>query len=308
MKGGLIVEWTRIAELFVAALSLGSIYALMALGLALVYGILRLVNFAYGELIMIAGYAMWQLQRLGFGVPWALEVLLAVGVVTLTSIVLERVAFRPVRASHGPPINVLITSFACSTVLQSLAMVLISPRSKGIEYPPIVSAQLTLGPVRIAVFDIMAMIVGGVSLVALTFLLKKTFLGISLRAAADDFTMTRLLGVRANGVIAAAFAISGALAGISSVLWLARIGLVRPGIGLGPVIIAFFASVVGGVESLAGAVVGGFILGFLTVGLQAILPASLLEYRSAFTFLVVIIVLLVRLQGLLPGRHMREAR
>lgn len=308
MKGGLIVEWTRIAELFVAALSLGSIYALMALGLVLVYGILRLVNFAYGELIMIAGYAMWQLQRLGFGVPWALEVLLAVGVVTLTSIVLERVAFRPVRASHGPPINVLITSFACSTVLQSLAMVLISPRSKGIEYPPIVSAQLTLGPVRIAVFDIIAMIVGGVSLVALTFLLKKTFLGISLRAAADDFTMTRLLGVRANGVIAAVFAMSGALAGISSVLWLARIGLVRPDIGLGPVITAFFASVVGGIESLAGAVVGGFILGFLTVGLQAILPTSLLEYRSAFTFLIVIIVLLVRPQGLLPGHHMREAR
>lgn len=302
------VEWADIAELFVAAVSLGSIYALMALGLVLVYGILRLINFAYGEFIMVGGYVMWRLQRLGVGVPWGLEALLAVVMVILTALVLERVAFRPVRGSHGPPINLLLTSFACSTVLQSLVMVLISPRSKGIEYPPLVSAQLTLGPVRIAVFDIMAMIVSGISLLGLTLLLRKTFLGISLRAAADDFTMTRLLGVPANRVIAAAFAISGALAGIGSVLWLARIGLVKPDIGLGPVITAFFASVVGGMESLTGAVVGGFLLGFLTVGLQAILPISLLEYRSAFTFLIVIIVLLVRPQGLVPGRHMREVR
>lgn len=304
----MIVEWADIAELFVAAVSLGSIYALMALGLVLVYGILRLINFAYGDFIMVGGYVMWRLQRLGFGVPWGLGALFAVVVVILTALALERVAFRPVRASHGPPINLLLTSFACSSVLQSLVMVLISPRSKGIQYPPLVSAQLTLGPVRIAVFDIMAMIVSGISLVALTLLLRKTFLGISLRAAADDFTMTRLLGVRADRVIAAAFAISGALAGISSVLWLARIGLVKPDIGLGPVITAFFASVVGGIESLTGALVGGFILGFLTVGLQAILPISLLEYRSAFTFLIVIIVLLVRPQGLVPGRHMREVR
>lgn len=302
------MEWSDIVGLIISAASLGSIYALMALGLVLVFGILRLINFAYGEFIMVGGYVMWRLQRLGFGIPWGLEALLAVVVVIVTALALERIAFRPVRASHGPPINLLLTSFACSSVLQSLVMVLISPRSKGIQYPPLVSAQLTLGPVRIAVFDIMAMIVGGISLVALTLLLRKTFLGISLRAAADDFTMTRLLGVRADRVIAAAFAISGALAGISSVLWLARIGLVKPDIGLGPVITAFFASVVGGIESLTGAVVGGFILGFLTVGLQAILPISLLEYRSAFTFLIVIIVLLVRPQGLVPGRHMREVR
>jgi len=187
-------------------------------------------------------------------------------------------------------------------------MVLISPRSKGIQYPPLVSADLTLGPLRIAAFDVMAMIVGAMALVGLTILLRKTFLGICLRAAADDFTMTRLLGVQANRVIASAFAISGALAGISSVLYLARIGLVKPDIGLGPVIIAFFASVVGGMESLAGAVVGGFLLGFLTVGLQVVLPASLLAYREAFTFLIIIVVLLFRPQGLVPGRHMREVR
>ena len=302
------MEWSDIAGLAIAAVSLGSIYALMALGLVLVFGILRLINFAYGEFIMIGGYVMWRLQRMSIGIPWVLEALLAVVVVVITALVLERVAFRQVRRSHGPPINLLLTSFACSTVLQSLVMVLISPRSKGIEYPPVVSADLTLGPLRIAAFDVMAMIVGAIALVGLTILLRKTFLGICLRAAADDFTMTRLLGVQADRVIAGAFAVSGALAGISSVLYLARIGLVKPDIGLGPVIIAFFASVVGGMESLAGAVVGGFVLGFLTVGLQVILPASLLEYRAAFTFLIVIVVLLFRPQGLVPGRHIREVR
>lgn len=302
------MKWADVIGLTISAVSLGSIYALMALGLVLVFGILRLINFAYGEFIMIGGYAIWRLQRLGLGIPWGLEALFGIVMVILTALALERIAFRPVRASHGPPINLLITSFACSTVLQSLVMVLISPRSKGIEYPPLISAQLTLGPVRIAVFDMMAMIIGGMSLIGLTLLLRKTFLGICLRAAADDFTMTRLLGVPADRVIAAAFAISGALAGIASVLWLARIGLVRPDIGLGPVIIAFFASVVGGIESLAGAVLGGFLLGFLTVGLQTILPTSLLEYRSAFTFLIIIIVLLFRPQGLVPARHVRELR
>jgi len=303
-----VVEWADFAELLIAAVSLGSIYALMALGLVLVFGILRLINFAYGEFIMIGGYAMWWLQRLEFGIPWGFVALFAVVVAIVTALALERVAFRQVRASHGPPINLLLTSFACSAVLQSLVMVLISPRSKGILYPPLVSADLTLGPLRIAAFDIMAIIVGGISLVGLTILLRKTFLGICLRAAADDFTMTRLLGVQADRVIAAAFAISGALAGISSVLYFARIGLVRPDTGLGPVIVAFFATVVGGIESLAGAVVGGFLLGFLTIGLQVVLPTSLLAYRDAFTFLIVIMVLLFRPQGLVPGRHIREVR
>jgi branched-chain amino acid transport system permease protein len=302
------VKWADIAELTIAAVSLGSIYALMALGLVLVFGILRLINFAYGEFIMIGGYVMWRLQRLSIGIPWVMEAFLAVVLVVITSLVLERVAFRQVRRSHGPPINLLLTSFACSTVLQSLVMVLISPRSKGIEYPAVISADLTLGPLRVAAFDVVAMVVGGISLVGLTILLRRTFLGACLRAAADDFTMVRLLGVQADRVIAGAFAISGALAGISSVLYLARIGLVKPDIGLGPVIIAFFASVVGGMESLGGAVLGGFVLGFLTVGLQVILPASLLEYREAFTFLIIIVALLFRPQGLVPGRHVREVR
>jgi branched-chain amino acid transport system permease protein len=302
------VTGSRVVELGIAAVSLGSMYALLALGLVIVFGILRLINFAYGEFLMVGGYAMVAFQRVVVGVPWAMEAVLSAFVVMLTAVALERVAFRPVRATHGPPINLLLTSFACSTILQSLAMVLISPRSKGIEYPAVVAARVTVGPLQIAVIDLVALVVSGLSLLGLLFLLRRTFLGVCLRAAADDFTMTRLLGVRANRVIASAFAVSGGLAGISALLYFARIGLVKPDIGLGPVIIAFFASVVGGIESLTGAVVGGFVLGFLTIGLQVALPASLLVYRDAFLFLVVIVILLFRPQGLVPGRQAQGVR
>jgi branched-chain amino acid transport system permease protein len=291
------VTGSRVVELGIAAVSLGSMYALLALGLVIVFGILRLINFAYGEFLMVGGYAMVAFQRVVVGVPWAMEAVLSAFVVMLTAVALERVAFRPVRATHGPPI-----------ILQSLAMVLISPRSKGIEYPAVVAARVTVGPLQIAVIDLVALVVSGLSLLGLLFLLRRTFLGVCLRAAADDFTMTRLLGVRANRVIASAFAVSGGLAGISALLYFARIGLVKPDIGLGPVIIAFFASVVGGIESLTGAVVGGFVLGFLTIGLQVALPASLLVYRDAFLFLVVIVILLFRPQGLVPGRQAQGVR
>ncbi len=126
-------------------------------------------------------------------------------------------------------------------------------------------------------------------------------MGSALRAAADDFVMTRLLGVRADQVIATAFAISGCLAGIVAIFWIGRTASVVPTIGLTPVLVAFVASVIGGLGSLAGAVVGGYLLGFLTVGLQSVLPQQLLDFRQAFVFVIVILVLLFRPQGLIRG-------
>jgi branched-chain amino acid transport system permease protein len=140
----------------------------------------------------------------------------------------------------------------------------------------------------------------------LTLFLRRTILGNALRAAADDFVMTRLLGVRANQVIATAFAISGGLAGVVSLFWIGRLGSVVPFVGLTPVLIAFVAAVIGGLESLTGAVVGGYLLGFLTVGLQLLLPQELLDYRQAFVFAIVILVLLFRPQGLIGGNYAAE--
>ncbi|MBA2519186.1 MAG: branched-chain amino acid ABC transporter permease [Chloroflexia bacterium] len=284
-------------QFLISSLSIGGLYALMALGLVIVYGILRLVNFAYGELIMIAGYSLLLLGDTPL--PWLGVAILSVIAAAIAGLLMERVAFRPVRDSS--PTTMLITSFAVSTLLQSVALLTISPRPRPVRLPEFFVQSLTVGDVRIRVVDLIALAVTIVALVALTIFLRRSLIGIALRAAADDFTMTRLLGVRANLVIAAAFAISGALAGIVALFWIGRSSLVEPAVGLQPVLIAFIASVVGGLDSLRGAVLGGYVLGFLTIGLQTWLPRELLDYRDAVTFGIVIVILLVRPQGLLGG-------
>lgn len=286
-----------VIQFLINALSLGSLYALMALGLAIVYGIMRLINFAYGELVMIGGYT---LLVVGAGpLPWLVVGIVAVLVAIGAGLLLERVAFRPVR--NASPNTMLITSFAVSALLQNLVQIFVSARPKAVRLPAIFNENFQIGDLLISKTDVMTLAVCLGLLLTLTLFLRRTLLGIALRAAADDFTMTRLLGIRANWVIATAFAISGCLAGVVSLFWIGRIGSVTPTIGLTPILVAFVATVIGGMESLVGAVVGGFLLGFLTVGLQAVLPQNLLDFRQAFVFLIVILVLLFRPQGLIGG-------
>lgn len=292
----------QILQFLINALSLGGLYALMALGLALIYGILRLVNFAYGELVMVGGYS---LLVLGAGpLPWVIVAVLSVLMALVTSLLLERVAFRPVR--HASPNTMLITSFAISAFLQNAATLFVSPRPKAVRTPSFFIENIKVGGLLISKGNVVSLVVSLATLGLLTLFLRRTTPGSALRAAADDFVMTRLLGVRANRVIAAAFAISGFLAGVVSLFWVGRIGSVVPFIGLTPVLIAFVATVIGGMESLTGAVVGGYLLGFVNVGLQLLLPQDLLDYRDAFTFAIVILVLLFRPQGLIRGMYSAE--
>lgn len=292
----------EVLQFLINALSLGSLYALMALGLALVYGILRLVNFAYGELVMVGGYT---LLVVGAGpLPWLVVAALSVIMAVVVSLLLERVAFRPVR--HASPNTMLITSFAVSSLLQNAALLFVSPRPRAVRIPGIFNESFTLGGLQISQINLLTLVVCLALLGLLTLFLKRTILGLALRAAADDFTMTRLLGVRANRVIATAFAISGCLAGVVSLFWIGRLGSVTPNIGLTPILIAFIATVIGGMESLTGAVVGGYLLGLLTVGLQLLLPQELLDFRQAFIFGIVILVLLFRPQGLIGATQARE--
>jgi branched-chain amino acid transport system permease protein len=285
-------------QFIVNALSLGSLYALMALGMAIVFGILRLVNLAYGELIMVTGYTLFVLND--SPLPWFFLALVAVAMAAFASLLTERVAFRPVRANS---LNaMLITSFAVSTLFQNGALLLVSPRTRAVNIPGFLSQNLSLGGLTISVTNLLTIGVSLALLVVLTIVLRRTTLGIALRAAADDFPMTRLLGIRADRVIATAFAISGVLAGVVGLYWLARIGSVIPTIGAGPLLIALIATVIGGMQGLSGAIAGGYLLGALTVGMQLVLPQGLLDYRDAFTFGIVILVLLVRPQGLIAGR------
>lgn len=278
--------------------SLGSLYALMALGLVLVYGILRLVNFAYGELIMVAGYALYLMH--GAALPWLVMAVVAVFAAVATSVLTERVAFRPVREKSLTAM--LITSFAVSALLQNAALMFISPRSRAVPVPDIFTTSVNIAGNLVPVRDLLAIAVSLAMLALFTLILNRTVLGIALRAAADKFTMTRMLGVPANLVISAAFAISGFLAGVVALFWLGRTGSVTPGIGLQPLIVAFVATVLGGMHSLVGAVVGGYVLALMTVGINTFLPPALTDYRQAFTFALVIAILIFRPEGLVRAR------
>jgi branched-chain amino acid transport system permease protein len=288
----------------ISVLSLGSLYALMALGLVLVYGILRLVNFAYGELVMITGYTLFLLN--GSPLPWFFMAVLAVLAAIAASILTERIAFRPIRDTSLTAM--LITSFAVSTLFQNAALLLISPRARVVPLPDMFSTSIDVAGILIQIRDILAVAVTMVMLGLLTLLLNRTVLGIALRAAADNLKMTRLLGVPANLVISTAFAISGLLAGTVALFWLGRTASVTPGIGLEPLIVAFVATVLGGLNSLVGSVVGGYVLALMTVGINSFLPQEFVDYRQAFTFGLVILILLIRPEGLIPSRPGRSSR
>jgi branched-chain amino acid transport system permease protein len=289
---------TEAAYFVIDVLSLGSLYALMALGLVLVYGILKLVNFAYGELIMVTGYTLYLLD--GSPLPWLVMALVAILAAVLASVLTERIAFRPVREKSLTAM--LITSFAVSTLFQNAALLLISPRARVVPLPDLFTQNFMIGGVLIQVRDLLAVVVSLAMLGLFTLLLNRTVLGIALRAAADNFRMTRMLGVPANLLISVAFAISGLLAGVVALFWLGRTASVTPGIGLEPLIVAFVATVVGGLNSLLGAVVGGYVLALMTVGINTFLPQDLVDYRQAFTFGLVILILLFRPEGLVRAR------
>ena len=282
-------------EQIVNALSLGSIYALLALGVALVFSIVRLVNFAHGEFLTIAGFTMY--LGADAGLPFALLVVLAIAAAALTAIMLERVAFRPLRGARED--TLLIASFAVSVFLVSVLRIAFGSRPKVIPYPDWINSQINIGSLPLGWLDVITFGITIVALVAMSVFLKRTTTGIALRSAASDFDTTRLMGIKANRVIVGAFFVSGALAGLAAVLYFASSPFVDPTSGLQPVIKGFIATVIGGLGSLSGAVVGGFLLAGLEVAIRATLPDSLAVYSNAFVFVIVILVLLFRPSGLL---------
>lgn len=284
-------------QFLIDVLSLGGAYALMALGLVIVYGILRLVNFAYGELIMVAGYTMFLVG--GSGLPWLVMAAIAVLMAVLAGVATDYVAFRPVRAKSVTA--VLITSFAFSTLLQNAALLFISPRPRTVPLPELFSETVAFGGVITPMRNIVTIVAAVVMLALFALLMRRTVLGIAMRAAATNFTMARMLGVPANLIISSAFAISGFLGGVVGLLWIGRIGTVVPGIGLEPLLVAFIATVIGGMRSLPGAVIGGFLLALIDTTLNYTLPQDLLKFRDAFTFTLVILILLWRPEGLMRG-------
>ena len=284
-------------QFVIDVLSLGSAYALMALGLVIVFGILRLVNFAYGELIMVVGYTLFLLK--GSPLPWVVMAAAGVVMAILTGILTDYVAFRPVREKSVTA--VLITSFAFSTLLQNAALLFVSPRPRNVPLPDVFSETVAFAGVIVPVRNLLTIGLALGLLAVFALVMRRSILGAAMRAAATHFTMARMLGVPANLIIGTAFAISGLLAGMVALVWFGRIGTVVPGIGLEPLLIAFIATVIGGMRSLQGAVLGGYILALIDMGLNFTLPQDLLKFRDAFTFSAVILILLWRPDGLIRG-------
>jgi branched-chain amino acid transport system permease protein len=281
------------------ALALGGTYALLGLGLAVVFSVLGLINFAHGELMTLTGYGIFYALLAGISYPLAL--LLGVLIAAGAAVLMERIAFRPVRNASGT--TMLLTSFAVSTILHVLFQNLISARPKAIAVPDALIGAVNIGTMQIGLIQLLSIAITAISLLALTLFLRRSLLGIAMRAAAEDFNVARLMGVNANLVISTAFAISGLLAGVAGVLWLFQRGSVDPMMGFLPVLKAFIAVVLGGLGSLTGAVIGGFILGIIEVTLRAYLPDHLLAYRDAISLTLVILVLFFLPQGIVPRRE-----
>ena len=282
----------------VNALALGGTYALLALGLAVVFSIMGLINFAHGELMTISGYTLMYCGILGL--PFAVSVPLAILAAVLAAVAMERIAFRPVRGGSGA--TMLITSFAVAMILQVLFQNLISARSQAVALPQILSQSIHLGNVIIGVNKIAAIAATVLMLIFLDRFMNRQKTGIAMRAAAEDFAVARLMGIRANTVIAGAFAISGLLAGVAAVLWVSQRASVDPLMGFTPVLKAFIAAILGGLGSLRGAVAGGFMLGFIEVYLSAFLPQGLQEFREPIGLGLVVLILLFRPNGMIPSR------
>jgi branched-chain amino acid transport system permease protein len=294
---------------FTDALGLGAIYALMAVGIGLVFGVLRLVNFAYGQLIMVGAYT------LAFTSDWpaAGSIALCVAVVVALSLLMDLVVFRPLR--NQSPAVMLVTTFAIAFLLQAVAQI-VDLRHDNFLGETVLSSittlneSITVGGVDIRKVTFVAVAVTIVALILIALLLSKTTIGLHTRAAASDFRTARLLGVRANRVIAFAVILSGVLAAVVAVLFVAGgHPQVTPDFALHETIVVLVGVVVGGIDRLWTATLGGFAIGFASGVINALLPTNSTVYLPAVLFGLVIVVLLLRPAGLFAwGRRARVER
>jgi branched-chain amino acid transport system permease protein len=288
------------AQILVDAISVGGLYALTALGIGLIFSVMRLANFAHAEFVTVAAYMLFAFS----GSPAAIAIIAAVAAAIVLALATERIAFRPLRGADSA--TLLIASFAVSMFLQKLLIFAVGSRPKALDPLPALGRTIAVGSLQVSALKLVTILVCIILLAALTAFLKWTRFGLQMRASAENFTMARLLGVRANAVIAIAFGLSGFLAATVAVLFAAQSGFVQPRFGVQIVIIAFIATVIGGLGNLFGAAIGGFFVGVVSILLQAFLPPELRVFREAFLFVVVIVVLLLRPQGLFPARNLRE--
>jgi len=292
-----------IAQQIVNGLNLGSIYALVAIGLTIVYGILRLINFAHGDLVMVGAYLALALI-LNTALPLGAAVLVPMIVVGGVGILVERLAYRPLRGA--PEVAMLITSLAVSSIIQNGTVMSLSAQPRAFRLPADLIAQQQVGVVSFSTLEAISVSVAIGLMALLTVFVTRTRVGVAMRACAENLRAARLMGIDINQVIAYAFAIGSALAAVAGFMWAGRFGSIEPFMGFLPGLKAFVAAVIGGIGSIPGAMLGGYLLGFAEIFFVGFLPPEFSGYRDAFVFGLLLLVLLVRPRGLLPTTAERE--
>ncbi|MEG0377077.1 MAG: branched-chain amino acid ABC transporter permease [Eubacterium sp.] len=279
----------------VNGLSLGSLYALIAIGYTLVYGILRLINFAHGDIFMMAAYFAY-FGIAVFFLPWWVTLIVTIALTMLLGIVIERFAYRPLR--DAPKTSILISAIGVSFLLENLATYIFTGKPQAFPDFPALTSPIILGSISIAPISILIPLVTAVLMVVLLIVINKTKTGMAMRAASVDYDTAKLMGIKINSVISMTFAIGSALAAVGSFLWCIRYPSVLPLMGVVPGLKCFIAAVIGGIGNVKGAVLGGLILGMAEVLLVAFFP-SLSGYRDAIAFIILIVILLFKPTGLL---------
>ncbi len=284
-----------LSQQLINGVSLGALYGLIAVGYTMVYGIIRLINFAHGDIVMMSCYFAYFGHGM-FRLPWWGAFLGAAVLTTLLGILIDVGAYRPVR--HAPRVSALITAIGVSFFLENIALVVWGGRPKPFFRPDIFGHVWSVGDVHILLLSLWTPAVTILLLLALLYIIHRTKAGIAMRALARDMETTRLMGVNVDRIISLTFALGSAMAAAGGMMWAMKYPQVNPFLGVIPGLKAFVAAVLGGIGNVAGAVIGGFVLGVAEILLVALAP-GLAGYRDAIAFVILIGILLFRPTGIM---------
>jgi branched-chain amino acid transport system permease protein len=280
---------------FLNSLTLGSLYALIAIGYTMVYGILRLINFAHSEIFMLGAYfVFWGITL--FHMPWAVAMVASIIFVAGIGILVDRIAYRPLR--DAPRISALISAIGVSFFLQNVAIVFFQAIPRQVYRPLWLETPMLWGDVRVLPLTLFVPVLSFFLMMGLVYIVYHTKSGLGMRAISKDIETSYLMGVPVNKVIALTFGIGSALAAASGIMWALRYPQLQPIMGTIPGFKAFIAAVFGGIGSIQGAVIGGLALGFIEIMTVAFFP-DLAGYRDAFAFILLIGILLVKPTGIM---------
>ncbi len=288
------MTFSTFLQQLINAVSLGSLYGLVAIGYTMVYGILRLINFAHGDVLMMGCYFAFYASLI-FALPWWLSFPIAMALTALLGISIDRGAYLPVR--KAPRISALITAIGVSFLLENLALVIFGGRPKPFERPPLFATVIQWGELHFLILSLWIPFITTILVLFLFYIVYRTRTGMAMRAISRDMETVRLMGVDVNRITSITFALGSALASAGGILWAMKFPQIDPYMGIVPGLKAFVAAVLGGIGNVVGAALGGLLLGLLEIMLVALMP-SLGGYKDAFAFLILIGILLFRPTGI----------